>query len=53
MKLLGTKIDAINNAEDRELFKELMLKIGEPVPESTNGFDLEDAQKVATKSVSR
>lgn len=49
VKLLGTKIDAINNAEDRELFKELMLKIGEPVPESTTVSTLEDAQKFADK----
>ena len=49
VKLLGTKIDAINNAEDRELFKALMLKIGEPVPESTTVSSLEEAKKFAEK----
>jgi len=33
--LLGTPLEAIKRAEDRELFKELMISIGEPVPEST------------------
>ena len=45
--LLGTKIDAIKNAEDRELFKNLMNEIGEPVPESQTVSNLEDAQKFA------
>ncbi len=49
VKLLGTSIDAINNAEDRELFKELMLKIGEPVPESITVSTLEEAKKFADK----
>lgn len=49
VKLLGTKIDAIDNAEDRELFKKLMLEIGEPVPESTTVSTLEEAQKFADK----
>ena len=35
VRLLGTPLDAIKKAEDRELFKELCLKIGEPVAEST------------------
>lgn len=49
VKLLGTKIDAINNAEDRELFKDLMVKIGEPVPESVTVSTLQEAQKFADK----
>ncbi len=31
VKLLGTSIESIEMAEDRELFKELCIKIGEPV----------------------
>ena len=31
VKLLGTGIDSIEKAEDRELFKELCMEIGEPV----------------------
>ncbi|HJJ55111.1 MAG TPA: carbamoyl-phosphate synthase large subunit, partial [Methanocorpusculum sp.] len=34
VQILGTPLDAIYNGEDRELFKKLMLKIGEPVPRS-------------------
>ncbi|MEN6416210.1 MAG: carbamoyl-phosphate synthase large subunit [Armatimonadota bacterium] len=34
VKLLGTPLDSIMNAEDRELFRSLMRNIGEPVPES-------------------
>ncbi|RYD04649.1 hypothetical protein N752_14855 [Desulforamulus aquiferis] len=33
--LLGTPLDAIRKAEDREMFKLMMEQIGEPVPEST------------------
>lgn len=49
IKLLGTKIDAIKNAEDRELFKNLMKKIDEPVPESDIVSNFEDAKKFAQK----
>lgn len=49
LKLLGTKIDAIQNAEDRELFKNLMDKIGEPVPESRTVSNFDDAQTFADK----
>lgn len=34
VKLLGTKLDAIKKAEDRELFKTLLTEIGEPTIES-------------------
>ena len=34
VKLLGTNIESIKKAEDRELFKNLMQEIGEPVPQS-------------------
>ncbi|UOQ47935.1 carbamoyl-phosphate synthase large subunit [Gracilibacillus caseinilyticus] len=34
VELLGTKLDAIQNAEDREKFRTLMNEINEPVPES-------------------
>ena len=35
IRLLGTPISAIKRGEDRELFKEAMEKIHQPVPEST------------------
>lgn len=34
VRLLGTKLEAIKQAEDREEFKNLMLEIGEPIPKS-------------------
>jgi carbamoyl-phosphate synthase large subunit len=47
VKSLGTPIQTIRDAEDRELFKQLLAKIGEPVPESATVKNLEDARKVA------
>ena len=35
VELLGTPIETIRLAEDRELFKSKMIEIGEPVPQST------------------
>lgn len=49
VKLLGTGIDAIKNAEDRELFKSLMNEIGEPTPESDTVSNFEDAKRFAHK----
>ncbi|MBQ0107718.1 MAG: carbamoyl-phosphate synthase large subunit, partial [Phascolarctobacterium sp.] len=43
VRLLGTKIDGIKKGEDRELFKETMQKIGQPVPESITVETVEDA----------
>ena len=34
VEVLGTKLSAINQAEDRELFRALMKELNEPVPES-------------------
>src|SRR5437868_367548 len=34
VRLLGTPLEAIQKAEDREEFRDLMNRIGEPVPES-------------------
>ena len=47
VELLGTPLEAIQKAEDRELFKKTMLEIGQPVPESTICEDLESAQAFA------
>jgi len=50
VRLLGTPLEAIEKAEDRELFKDMMLAIGEPVPESriVNAVDgaVEFAQRI-------
>ena len=34
VRLLGSSLDAIKKAEDRDLFKQLMQEINEPIPES-------------------
>ena len=49
VELLGTKIESIKKAEDRELFKNLMLEIGEPIPESDIVSSLDEAKKFAQK----
>ena len=43
VKLLGTPLEAIKTAEDREAFKQLLIEIGEPVPESVTAHNVEDA----------
>lgn len=47
VKVLGTNIDSIKRAEDRELFKNLMQQINEPVPKSAIVSSYEDALKFA------
>ncbi|MBE3577497.1 MAG: carbamoyl-phosphate synthase large subunit [Limnochordales bacterium] len=49
VRLLGTPLEAIERAEDRELFKELMLSIGEPVPESVIAESVDEALEFAAK----
>ncbi len=49
VELLGTKIESIKKAEDREMFKNLMLEINEPIPESDIVSSFEDASKFAQK----
>lgn len=49
VKLLGTNIDGIEKGEDRELFKETMEKIGQPVPESVTVETVEEAVAFARK----
>ncbi len=47
VRSLGTPIQTIRNAEDRELFKQLLIDIGEPVPISVTVNTLEQARAVA------
>ena len=47
VRALGTSIETIRAAEDRELFKQLLVKIGEPVPPSATVNTLDDARRVA------
>ncbi|GIN61460.1 carbamoyl-phosphate synthase pyrimidine-specific large chain [Robertmurraya siralis] len=43
VEILGTKLSAIEQAEDRDLFRTLMNDLGEPVPESEIIHNLEEA----------
>ncbi len=46
VELIGAKVEAIKKAEDRELFKEAMLRIGLEVPKSGVAHSLEEAMEV-------
>lgn len=43
VELLGTKLSAIDQAEDRDLFKQLMEDLGQPIPESEIVNTVEEA----------
>ncbi len=47
VELLGTNIESIDRAEDRELFKELCISLGEPVLPSLIAENREDGIKAA------
>ena len=50
VRLLGTPLDAIRKAEDRELFKNLLGEIDEPVVESAIVHTLAEAREFAATS---
>ncbi|GIO40116.1 carbamoyl-phosphate synthase large chain [Paenibacillus antibioticophila] len=43
VRLLGTQLNSIEKAEDRDLFRELMRELEQPVPESTIITSVEEA----------
>src|SRR5690606_42111076 len=47
--LLGTKLDAIQMAEDREAFRQLMQQLQQPIPDSVTVNRVEDAVAFAEK----
>ena len=47
VKLIGANAKAIAKGEDRQLFKEAMLRIGLDVPRSGVAHSVDDAQKIA------
>jgi carbamoyl-phosphate synthase large subunit len=47
VRLLGTPLETIRKAEDRELFRQLLKEIGEPVPDSATVTSLGEARLVA------
>ncbi len=49
VELLGTKLSAIDQAEDRDLFKQLMEELEQPIPESEIVNTVEEAVDFAAK----
>ena len=49
VRLLGTNAEAIDKAEDRQMFRDTMLKLNQPVVPSDIANDLETAEKIADK----
>ncbi|RYL92894.1 carbamoyl-phosphate synthase large subunit [Sporolactobacillus sp. THM19-2] len=49
VQLLGTRLESIEQAEDREKFRELMIDLGEPVPPSETVTDLNEARAFVKK----
>ncbi len=49
VKLIGTKLDAIDRAEDRELFKETMNKLHQPVVPSDVAYTEDGCAEIAEK----
>ncbi len=48
-RILGTSVDSIDDAEDRDLFHSIMDKLGIPMPESMMASDLDGALACAAK----
>ncbi len=49
--LLGTQIDAIQTSEDREGFKAMMTKLGEPVAKSATAHSVEEAKRIVKEQI--
>ena len=49
VRLLGTPLETIRKAEDRELFKRMLREIGEPVPPSATVYSLEEARALLSR----
>ena len=47
VNILGTSIDSIDIAEDRDLFRKMMDKLGIPMPESAMAVDIDEALAAA------
>ena len=50
VKVLGTSIKAIQDGEDRQLFKDLMKRINEPIPKSKTVNTVEGAKEFVKKN---
>ncbi len=49
VKLLGTQLDSIEKAEDRDLFRDLMRELEQPVPDSVIVTTLEESLEFANE----
>jgi len=49
VKILGTSVDAIDLAEDRDMFRKMMEKMKIPMPESGMASTIAEAKKIAAK----
>ncbi|MDE5799382.1 MAG: carbamoyl-phosphate synthase large subunit, partial [Treponemataceae bacterium] len=49
VRILGTSIDAIDIAEDRDLFRKMMDNLQIPMPESGMAVDFDEAKAIADK----
>ncbi|MBP5249967.1 MAG: carbamoyl-phosphate synthase large subunit [Lachnospiraceae bacterium] len=49
VKILGTSPSVIAMAEDRDLFREMMEKLGIPMPESGMAVNVEEAKEIANR----
>ena len=49
VKLIGTKLDAIDRSEDRELFKDTMEKINQPCVPSDIAYTVEECVAIANR----
>lgn len=49
VQLLGTPLETIKKAEDRELFKQMLIDIGEPVPQSATVTSIKEAREIAQR----
>ena len=49
VKLIGVKLDSIDRAEDRELFKQTMQKINQPIVPSDIAYTVEECLSIADK----
>ncbi len=53
VKLLGTPLGAIEDAEDRDKFKQVMIGIGEPVPKALVAETVSECVRIAEEEIGR
>ena len=50
VRMLGTPLESIKQAEERSLFKKLIQDIGEPIPDSITANTVDEASQVCRKN---